>query len=288
MTAQPLDLLQHWMKTVVTERGGLKEKLQAAAEQHGLCIEDVVAETRGLSAHKRLSIYTNGYVLRLLECLRADFPALRNFVGAAVFDAFARAYIITEPSKSPSLFDLSAGFPQFLEETKPEHSPLDEELRALLDLPSELARLERAQAEVARAPGTENDPPAMQHFSPLAIFSEDIRLQATPCLRLLKLKFPLVDFLRRSEQNQRPPLPGTSFAALGRSNYQIHTKEITAWQFAFLKACERPVSLYSAIGRAAGQSLEEPTFVLAELVAWLPVAIEFGFLRRVSSNEGSM
>jgi hypothetical protein len=284
MTDQSLGLLQHWMKAVVTERGSLSEKLQSATQQYGLGIEDVVAEKRGLSARKRLSIYTSGYVLRLLECMRADFPALRNFVGDSVFDAFAKAYIISEPPKSPSLFDLSAGFPQFLEETKPQPSSLEADLSALLDLPPELARLERARAEVMRARGAENDPLRTEPFSPLAIFSEEVMLQATPCLRLLELKFPLVDFLRRSDQRERPepPAPRVSFAAIGRSNYQVHIEEATVWQYAFLKACERPLSLYLAVQRAAEKSEKEPAFVLAELVVWLPVAIWFGFLRQVS------
>src|SRR5687767_5548499 len=97
MSEQPLSLLQHWMKTVVTEAGDLSEKLRAASRQHGLRAEEVVAEKRGLSAHERLGIYTRGYLLRLLECLRADFPALRGFVGDSVFDAFARAYLINRP-----------------------------------------------------------------------------------------------------------------------------------------------------------------------------------------------
>jgi putative DNA-binding protein len=285
MTEQPtLGLLQHWMKTVVTERGSLREKLQSAAEQHGLSVEQVVAEKRGLSIHQRLSIYTSGYVLRLLECMRADFPALRNFVGDSVFDAFAKAYIINRPPQSRSLFDLSAGFPQFLEETKPKDRPLDAELSVLLDLPPELARLERARADVMRAHGTENDPPRAEPFSPLAIFSQDVWLEATPCLRLLELKFPLVDFLRRVDQGERPepPTARASFVALGRSNYRPNMEEVALWQFAFLKACERPLSLYSAAQRAAVESGRESASVLAELVIWLPVAIAFGFLRQVS------
>lgn len=282
MTDKRLGLLQHWMKTVVTARGGLPEKLQAAAAQHGLQIEDVVEEKRGLSAHKRLSIYTSGYVLRLLECMRADFPALRAFVGDAVFDAFAKAYIISEPPHSPSLFDLSAGFPRFLEETRPHDGRLNSELSALLDLPPELARLERARAEVLRAPGTENDPPTAEPFSPLAIFGREVIVQATPCLRLLKLKFPLVDFLKKSDSGERPepPAPGNTFAAIGRAHYQLHLQEVTAWQYAFLKACLHPVSLSSAVTSAARESGAEPAFLLAELIVWLPVAVQLGFLRR--------
>src|SRR6266404_565150 len=195
MTDQSLKLLQSWMTSVVTERGGLNDKLLWAAERHGLLVEDVVAETGGLSAQKRLSIYTNGYVLRLLECMRADFPALRTFVGDAVFDAFARAYIIGDPPKSPSLYDLSARFSQFLQNTKPDGRSVDPGITDLLDLPAEIARIERARAEVMRAPGIENDIASAESFLSFAMFNQAHLFQQNPCLRLLDLKFPLVDFL---------------------------------------------------------------------------------------------
>jgi hypothetical protein len=286
MTEQPLSLLQHWITAVVTERGGLDEKLYAATRQHGLRVEDVVAETRGLSARERLGVYTGGYVLRLLECMRADFPVLRGFVGDSVFDAFAKAYVITRPPGSPSLYELGADFARFLEETKPNGEGLDEELANMLDLPGELARIERARAEVTRARGTEDDPAAAtaEPLSPFAVFGESLMLQATPCLRLLELKFPLVDFLRSSDGGERPapPAPRASFAALGRANYRLHMEELTPWRYSFLKACERPTLLYEAVRRAALESGKESPQVLAEVAMWLPVAFEFGFLRRVA------
>lgn len=273
------------MKTVVVERGGLREKLEAAAQRHGLSAEGVVASTRGLSAHERLAVYTGGYVLRLLECMRADFPALRGFVGDSVFDAFAKAYVITMPPSSHSLYDLGADFPRFLEETKPKDWTLDDGISDMLDLPPELARLERARAEVMRAPGTEDDPPAEEHLSPFAVFGDGPTIQATPCLRLLEMKFPLVEFLRSSDMGQRiePPAPRTSFVALGRSNYRVHVEEISLWQFAFLKACEHPTSTYSAVKFAALESGRDTGQLLANIAIWLPIAFGLGFLRPVSA-----
>lgn len=271
------------MTTVITERGGLREKLDAAARQHALRVEDVVAETRGVSARERLAVYTGGYVLRLLECMRADFPVLRGFVGDAVFDAFAKAFLITMPPSSHSLYELGAGFPKFLEETKPVRDRFDPETGALLDLPPELARLERARAEVMRARGTEDDPPSAEPLSPFAVFEEGPLLQATPCLRLLELKFPLVNFLKGSDTGERPepPAPRTSFVALGRSNYRVHVEEISLWQFAFLRACEHPTLSYPAVQVAAHESGKDPGQTLADVAMWLPVALELGFLRLV-------
>ena len=269
------------MKTVVIERGGLAEKLDVAARRHGLRAEDVVAERRGLSVCERLAVYTSGYVLRLLECMRADFPALRGFVGDSVFDAFAKAYVITMPPASHSLYDLGADFPRFLEETKPTTWALDAGISGMLDLPPELARIERARAEVLRAPGTEDDPPATEPLSPFAVFGEGPTVQVTPCLRLLEMKFPLVDFLKSSDLGQRaePPTPRTSLVAMGRSNYRLHVEEISDWQFALLRACERPTSSYPAVRVAALETGREPGQVLAEVAVWLPVAFELGFLR---------
>lgn len=284
MSEQPLSLLQHWMKTVVTARGGLDEKLRAAAREHGLSAEDVVAERRGLNARERLGVYTGGYVLRLLECMRADFPVLRGFVGDAVFDAFARAYVITRPPGSPSLHDLGAGFPRFLEETKPDGGRFDAATSAMLDLPPELARVERARAEVMRARGTEDDPPSAEPLSPFAVFGDELTLEATPCLRLLELKFPLVDFLKSSDGGGHPdpPAPRAALVAVGRSNYRVHVEEVAPWQFAFLKACERPAPLYTAVRAAALEAGQETPRVLAEAAIWLPVAFGLGFLRRVT------
>jgi hypothetical protein len=49
-----------------------------------------------------------------------------------------------------------------------------------------------------------------------------------------------------------------------------------------LRACERPVFIYDAVQRAALESGRETAQVLAEAAVWLPVALEFGYLREVS------
>lgn len=149
-------------------------------------------------------------------------------------------------------------------------------MSAMLDLPSEIARFERARTEVMRARGTENDRRAMESFSPLDVLSHDLRVQATPCLRLLELKFSLVDFFQK-DQNQ--PERRRSLVAIGRYDYGVNVKEVEPWQFAFLTACGSPVSAHVAARQAAQESGTEPSFVLAHLVLWLPIAIQSGFLR---------
>jgi hypothetical protein len=283
MSAERLSALQHWMRTVVAGRGGLEERLRAAARLHGMSAEEVVAEARGLSARERLDIYARGYVLRLLECMRADFPVLRGLVGDEVFDAFARAYLVTRPPASPSLYDLGADFPRFLEETRPRDARLEASHGAMLDLPAEVARVERARAEVMRARGTEDDPAASMPPSPVEVFGGGLTLRATPCLQLLELKFPLVEFVGESDRGRRPepPAPGRAFVAVGRADYRVRVHGVEPWQFALLRACARPATPYAAVSEAAREVGEEPGRLLASAAVWLPAAFELGFLQRV-------
>jgi hypothetical protein len=95
-------------------------------------------------------------------------------------------------------------------------------------------------------------------------------------LRLLDLKFLLVDFFH---EGQNQPEHRRSLVAIGRADYRVNVKEVEAWQFAFLRECESPVSAHVAARRAAEESGTEPSFVLAHLVIWLPIAIQSGFLR---------
>src|SRR5712692_6061658 len=125
--------LQQWMQAVVTGRGTLSAKLQAAESAYRLRAEDVVATSTDVTERKRLEIYASGYVLRLMECLRADFPCLLAWLGPSVFDAFAKAYLVVQPPGSYTLFDLSARFPAFLAATQP--ASVGQSGSALLDLP---------------------------------------------------------------------------------------------------------------------------------------------------------
>lgn len=89
-----------------------------------------------LAATDRLAIYSRGYAARLLECLRASFPLLRELTGDQVFDLFAYAYIRAHPPAGYSLADYGKNFPDFLDATQPADAT---EITAL---PAAVARLD--------------------------------------------------------------------------------------------------------------------------------------------------
>ena len=47
----------------------------------------------------RMDVYARAYELRLVEVLRADYPALRALAGHEMFETLARAYIEAHPSR---------------------------------------------------------------------------------------------------------------------------------------------------------------------------------------------
>ncbi|HYR84560.1 MAG TPA: DNA-binding domain-containing protein [Terriglobia bacterium] len=278
MTQPHFANVQQWMQSVITNRGTLEQKLSAAAAAHGLTEHDVVASKRGLSVNQRLEIYAGGYVLRLLECLRADFPGLRRSLGPTVFDMFAKAYLLTQPPASYTLFELGGDFPKFLRETRPVASNVAP--GPLLDLPIELARLERAQLETMRAPGLEDKPGVSQFAVSFDFLHDGAVLKSPPCRRLLKLKFPLLAFMKEIQERKLPEPPSSqvSFVVISRILYSVQMTEIESWQYAFLEACAESSSPAAAARESAGKTGRPLSEVLAELVVWLPVAFEKGWL----------
>lgn len=278
MNNYTLHQLQDWMKTVLISRGDLPQKLHTAAQPYGLEIENVVESKRGVSAHQRLDIYAAGYVLRLIECLKSDFPGLMTFLGKEVFEIFAKAYIVTLPSTSWSLFHLSKRFPQFLKETQPPARPGIDPM--LLELPGEIAAFERAKAETVWAKGNENkvvDALTTRHL-PLGFLQYNQIIQAPPCLRLLRQPYPVYEFLVQlaKDKNTPPPKAQTTYTAITRQHYQLRVIPVKRWQYEFLKAIRQPVSIHEAASEVATRCQLEPGHVLSQLFVWLPVAQESG------------
>jgi len=245
----------------------------AADDAHSAAM---IRDDYGASAQVRLTIYAGGYLQRLLECLRAEFSALRALVGDQVFDLFARGYLAAVPSRSYSLYDLGAGFADYLEATlPPDAEPLDR-------LPCELARLERARAACHRAAGPETDP-GHAGLDPVDLFmTPGARVRIPQTVRLLRASFALADVLDAAARGERPDPPQARpvLYALARSHYRVRVHPLAPGPFGFLQACAEGADVQAAVA-AAAQASGQPTGPLwADLLAWAPWAIEAGLLAR--------
>jgi len=274
--------LQSWMNEVITRQGTMQHKLQRAEHLYQLNEKDVIAETRDVSIYSRMNVYTSGYVMRLLECICADFPVLQKFMGDEVFNQFAKASLLWSPSTSYSLYDLGSTFIRFLEATRPKNLPPDDEQNIFLELPIEIAKAERARQEAIRSKGTEDRDIANAEIFPGDILfnAHQVVVETPACLRLIELKFPVKHLFEQlhSEEAYQTPEPQQSFVAISRVNYRLTMEELEEWQFLFLQACTTTTALTNAINETASATKIPASTLLAELCVWLPVFRDRGFL----------
>lgn len=277
--------LQGWFLTAMTCPGGAPQGAALAQQRFGLAPEQV------LTRPQRLSIYADGYVLRLLDCLQAEFPVLRQTMGLELFDFFARAYLWRHPSRSSTLYDLGAGFADFLAASQPQGQHASG--AAILQFPIDLARLERARAEAGRAVGLENR--TMQAQVPAGGFdgfggllggAGPLLLLLPPCTRLLALSFPVRAFWEQAQaagDKVLPPQPEAraGLVAIARWNYRLSMHALEPWQFHFLQAASEPATLQQCALQAASAAGLPVDQVLADAMLWLPVATAAGMVMQV-------
>lgn len=280
MTDPSFKALQNWLHSLITTRGNFNQKVFLTEAQHQLNAQNIVAERRDVDIYSRLHVYTSGYVLRLLECLKADYPLMEKFMTASAFEHFAKAYIQYKPSTSYTLFDLGGGFPDFLAATRPKNVPKEQAL--MFDFPYALALYERTCLEVLRAKGMEGKSKNINtDFFANTLF-EVQTVQVTPCLRCLELQFPILEFVRalkKEETVEIPPYQET-YIALTRENFYLKAFTLEPWQFHFLQAAQEPITTNEAITIAAAKTNLSKGKLLADLLFFLPMAYENNLLMK--------
>lgn len=275
MSDHTTTVLQHWLSEVITGNGNLHHKLDRARAKYQVDENDVVNQSRNVPVYSRLHIYSSGYLMRLKECLAADFPILKVFLGDEVFNSFADAALLHSPSTSFSLYDLGLNFINFLADSRPNDPNLPDDIQSMLDLPLEIAKTERARQEVMRARGTEHLPQLYLSAAEVLFNSPHICVEVPGSVRLLDLQFdikPLIEAINKGADFETPARD-RSYLAINRIAYRVHMHQLDAWQYHFLNACTA-VSIHEAAGRAASESLLPLSEVLARLSIWLPMAVD--------------
>jgi len=278
---QKLELLQNWLKTVVMTPGYLPQKLGQARHLYALSEMDVVANEGKASVYTRLNVYSSGYLMRLLDCMYADYPISKKFMGDEVFDSFAKAYLLYHPSTSFTLYDLGKDFPLFLAKTKPPGMVGDDQqLQDFMDLPVALTKLERARQEAIRAPGTEDGTQRDEGISMQDILFNIVKVSAPACLQLLELEFSMIRFFTavyRGEDYELPLLQKT-FLAVSRKNYKVTMTELTETQYILLSVCQTEDNLYNAIATTASLCKVSASVLLADVYLWMPLFQKNGLM----------
>lgn len=239
---------------------------------------EVIRGSPALSADDRLDIYARSYVLRLAECLRAEFPVLRALIGEQVFGLFAGGYLSARPPSSPSLYDLGAGFPGYLDATRPQPHSGPGTLEAL---PASLARLERAISVSSRARGPEAFDDGGGLDVTALIHDPSIRLRTPESLKLLRLDFDFTAALASARAGRRPDPPPAreSLVAVARRRYEVRVHRLDPLVFAWLEALrDSDGRIRDAARKACAAARLDQDAVMGGLFASSLWAIDLGFL----------
>lgn len=274
-----LATIQKWLTSIIIEQGRLDERIRVADQLYRLNSKNLITPSRGMTPDDKIAVYARGYLARLIECMEAEYPVLQRLMGEDLFDFFCRAYLVNMPSDSPDLYDLGRDFADFLEASQPGTGTGDAD-DAKFDLPVDIARAERAFSEVSRGRGTEekNVGDALAGNQMLLLFQ--VSLHVSPCLQLLQMRYAVIDFIKAGQHGREAPIPEKrdNYIAVSRRNYAVSIHELEPWQWHFLNAMARDAGHIAAVETAATACLLSKDSLLAQLMVWMPIAVNNGYL----------
>lgn len=245
-TAVPaLDRVQRWLQAVIVHPGSVQEALaapEATAEVPAERLDEVVRPSWSLSAAERVEVYHGMYLLRMVEALEADYPAVRHFLGEGAFAELVRDYVQRYPSRSYTLNRLGDHLPRFF---------LDEPARRQAAFLHDLARAELAVTEAF----DEEESPVLDAEALQSVSEEawvHARLVPVRALRLLTLRHAVTGHLDAAKHGRPAPRPRRRaiFLAVYRRDYSVRRVELGAAEHALLAALVSGTPLGAAIAGA--------------------------------------
>jgi hypothetical protein len=292
-----LERFQRWMQAVITHPFGVNSGVASLEAQQSIdvdfeTLETIVAPSSKLSGVERMSIYYRSYHARLLQCFHETFPALLRALGEELFNRFAFDYLRQHPPRSYTLDHLADAFPQHLADTRPNADAPPDERECWPDFIVDLARLEWAFLKVYDGPGVEGRATILRARDILSIDLERIpetRLAPAPCLRLFAFRYPVHAYMLAVRRDERAeiPAPLESFVAVTRRNYRVGMYELSAPQYAFLKALHKHQTIGQALNQSAQQRASWPPPTTNTVRNWLCDWTAKGFFESVEvSNDG--
>jgi len=241
--------LQRWMQTLVMDPGGVAAGLRSDRAQtlfalDEASLEGLVTPSNDLTAFERISIYADMYYPRLLEVMEGDYPTVRHLFGAALFEKTATDYLCRHPSTQPNLNALGIEFPQYLATTA-QNLPH-------LEFAHALAMVERAVQDVfderyaARIPIEKLQEIPRENW-------DRMRLQLMPALRLLKVEYPVNDYISAVREDRHLDIPAAkpTHVVVYRVDYSVWRNDLSLAQFELLCGLNQGLDLNDALEATA-------------------------------------
>ncbi|MFI5143648.1 MAG: putative DNA-binding domain-containing protein [Thermoanaerobaculales bacterium] len=244
----PLDTVQRWLQAVIVHPGDVEEAIgspEAAQEVAPERLPELVKPSHSLTSAERVDIYHGMYLLRMVEALESDYPAVRHFLGEEAFEQFAAEYVQTFPSRSYTLNRLGDHVPEFFAD-----DPDRADAAFLHDLSSaELAITEVFDEEETPVLTAEQAAKLPQHAWASA------RLRPIAALRLLALRYPVTAFFDAYKNDRSAPRPRrrASWLVVYRQKYSVLRLELSRTEHDLLAALIAGTPLGEAVAAAGLQ-----------------------------------
>ncbi len=263
------------MQAVIEQPGTAEEAVvspAARAELDPAEIEGVILPSKTLSPVERVGVYQGMYLLRMIEALEGDYPAVAHYLGTDAFAALVEGYAKAHPSRSYTFNRFGGKFPEYIRESKGLRR------RAVL---ADLARLERAVTEVFDAPQSPAWPAeAIEKISPAGW--ETAVLKPVDAFRVLSFAYPVNAYLQsvKTENHDHPELPRrAAWAAVYRKDYEVWRLDLGKPAYDFLRALASGRPFGKAVVAAARGLQGNPG---DQIFRWLRSWVAEGMFQSVS------
>lgn len=235
------------MQAVIEQPGSPEEAVASAAARAELEPEDVgrvILPSKTLSPVERVGVYQGMYLLRMVEALQNDFPAVAHLLGEDGFAELVTRYVGAHPSESYTLNRLGDRFPEFVRASRGIRH------RAFA---AELARLELLVTEVFDAPQSPAWPAEAIAGVPEEAWPSAV-LVPSAALRVAAFAYPVNAYLQ-SVKEDRHDHPATgrqaTWIAVYRKNYEVWRLDLSKPAFDFLAALVKGRPFGRAVAVAA-------------------------------------
>ncbi len=261
-----LDKVQRWMQAVIVHPGDVEEAIaskDAEREFDAGRLDELVKPSHSLTPAERVDIYHGMYILRMVEALQSDYPALAHFLGEDDFVDVVRDYVQRYPSRSYTLNRLGDHMPAFLlEEPRRENAPF------LHDL----ARFELAVTEAFDEEETAVLKPEAIQDVPQEAWS-GARLKPVAAFRLVALKHDVIPQVDASKRDYPAPKPRrrATWVAVYRRDYSVYHLSMSRAEYGLLESLAGGSPLGEAVAVAASKlkASESPQKIFKWFRTWI-------------------
>jgi hypothetical protein len=235
------------MQAVIEQPGSVEDAVlstAARAELDPADIDRVILPSKTLTAVERVGVYQGMYLLRMIEALEGDYPAVAHFLGEEEFAEVVTRYVAAHPSTSYSFNRLGQRFPEFLRESRG--------LRRK-GFVADLARLELAVTEVFDAPESPAWPADAVAKMPQGDWPGAV-LRPIAAFRLGAYAHPVNAYLQSvKEENHDHPDVGrkASWVAVWRKRHEVWRLDLSKPAHDFLAALAKGRPFGKAVATTA-------------------------------------